>query len=279
MTATPPDSFAKRSCNFSFSYSDVVSAIDSRSRSHRSSMEGLSPAPSRMIVSSFEIVTFFAVPRQENSAVSSFMPTSSEMTVAFVSTAMSCNVAFRLSPKPGALTAATLTPPRSLFTTSVASASPSTSSATMTSAFCILTTCSRRGSIAWSDEIFFSTSRMRGFSNSAFCVLGEVMKYGEMYPRSNFMPSTTSSSFSSVFPSCTVMTPSLPTFSIAVAMISPISVSEFAEIVATFLISSFVVIIFVLFFKSASTASTAMLMPRRRSIGFIPAATDLTPSE
>ena len=85
-----------------------------------------------------------------------------------------------------------------------------------------------------------------------FCVLGLVAKYGEMKPRSNlgrgrgrgrvrgrvsgrvmvgvsgrvmvrvrvrareggahFMPSTTSSSFSSVCPSCTVITPSLPTW-------------------------------------------------------------------
>ena len=114
------------------------------------------------------------------SAVSSFMPTSSEMTVAPVSTAMSCSVAFRLSPKPGALTAATFIPPRSLLTTSVASASPSTSSAMITSGFCVLTTCSSSGSIDCSDDTFFSTSRISGFSNSVFCVFGCVMKYGEM---------------------------------------------------------------------------------------------------
>mmetsp|Transcript_36612 Transcript_36612/g.80411 ORF Transcript_36612/g.80411 Transcript_36612/m.80411 type:complete len:209 (+) Transcript_36612:746-1372(+) len=176
MTATPPESFASLSCSFSFSYSELVPAMDSRSSSHRSSMASLAPAPSRMIVSSLEMVTFLAVPRHENSAVSSFMPTSSAMTVALVSTAMSCSVALRLSPKPGALTAATLTPPRSLFTTSVAKASPSTSSAMITSGFCIFTTCSRSGSIDWSEETFFSTSRMSGFSNSAFCVLGDVMK-------------------------------------------------------------------------------------------------------
>ena len=45
---------------------------------------------------------------------------------------MSCSMALRRSPKPGAFTAATLRPPRSLLTTSVASASPSTSSAMMT---------------------------------------------------------------------------------------------------------------------------------------------------
>jgi hypothetical protein len=43
---------------------------------------------------------------------------------------------------------------------------------------------------------------------------------------------------------CTVITPSLPTFSIALAMISPISTSPLAEIVATCPISSFVEIIF-----------------------------------
>ena len=46
-------------------------------------------------------------------------------------------------------------------------------------------------------------------------------------------------------PSATVMTPSLPTFSIAEAIISPISRSELAEMVATFLISSLVEIILV----------------------------------
>ena len=46
---------------------------------------------------------------------------------------MSSSMALRRSPKPGALTAATLRPPRSLLTTSVASASPSTSSAMMRS--------------------------------------------------------------------------------------------------------------------------------------------------
>ena len=44
---------------------------------------------------------------------------------------MSSSIALRRSPKPGALTAATFRPPRSLLTTRVASASPSTSSAMM----------------------------------------------------------------------------------------------------------------------------------------------------
>ena len=46
---------------------------------------------------------------------------------------MSCSIALRRSPKPGALTAATLTVLRIALTTRVDSASPSTSSATMSS--------------------------------------------------------------------------------------------------------------------------------------------------
>ena len=49
--------------------------------------------------------------------------------------------------------------------------------------------------------IFFSLIRIRGFSSSHFIVFWSVMKYGLMYPRSNFIPSTTSSSFSNVLPS------------------------------------------------------------------------------
>ena len=175
-TATPPESFASRSWSFSFSYSLAVSAIDSRSRSQRSSTASVPPAPSSMIVSSFEIVIFLHVPSSSIVVVSSFMPTSSEITVPPVKTAMSWSVALRLSPKPGALTAAMFMPPRSLFTTRVANASPSTSSAMITRGFCVLTTCSKSGSIACSEETFFSTRRISGFSNSAFCVFGEVMK-------------------------------------------------------------------------------------------------------
>src|SRR6476660_1522494 len=53
---------------------------------------------------------------------------------------MSSSIALRRSPKPGAFTAATFSPPRSLLTTSVAKASPSTSSAMMTSGFEVWTT-------------------------------------------------------------------------------------------------------------------------------------------
>src|SRR3990170_1425234 len=70
------------------------------------------------------------------------------------------------------------------------------------------------------------------------------------------MPSTMSSSFSRLWPSSTVITPSLPTLAMA------FSSEQGLEI-----------------FLSASTAAmTALSMPRFKSIGFMPAATDFRPS-
>ena len=58
---------------------------------------------------------------------------------------MSFNISLRRSPKPGALTAQTCSVPRSLFTTSVASASPSMSSAMMSNGRAALATSSSSG--------------------------------------------------------------------------------------------------------------------------------------
>src|SRR6202790_3874427 len=92
------------------------------------------------------------------------------------------------------------------------------------------------------------------------------------------MPSTTSSSVSSDLASSTVMTPSLPTFFMASARNLPISVSPLEEMVPTWAISSFEVTFLEFLTRSATTASTARSIPRFRSIGFMPAATDLAPS-
>src|SRR5271166_5055090 len=92
------------------------------------------------------------------------------------------------------------------------------------------------------------------------------------------MPSTTSSSVSSDLASSTVITPSLPTFCIASAIMRPISWSLLAEIVPTWAISSLVDTFFDRFSISLTTASTAASMPRLRSIGFMPAATAFAPS-
>src|SRR5271155_6067092 len=92
------------------------------------------------------------------------------------------------------------------------------------------------------------------------------------------MPSTTSSSVSAVFASSTVMTPSLPTFFIASAIILPIVLSPFAATVPIWAISSEDCTFFDRRSMSFTTAVTAMSMPRFKSIGFTPAATSLRPS-
>ena len=92
------------------------------------------------------------------------------------------------------------------------------------------------------------------------------------------MPSTTSSSVWMPLASSTVMTPSLPTFCIASAIILPISTSPLAAMAPTCAVSAGVVIFLERFFSSSTTAATALSMPRFRSIGFMPAATALEPS-
>ena len=82
-----------------------------------------------------------------------------EITVPPVNIAMSSNIAFRLSPNPGALTATTLTTPLILFTTRVASASPSTSSAIIRRGLLALATPSSTGNISLMFVIFLSKSR------------------------------------------------------------------------------------------------------------------------
>ena len=82
-----------------------------------------------------------------------------------------------------------------------------------------------------------------------------VTKYGEIYPLSNCIPSTTSTYVSVPFASSTVITPSVPTFSIAFAIKVPISSSLFAEIVPTCLILEKSFPTFSeMFFNSATTA-------------------------
>jgi chaperonin GroEL len=97
-----------------------------------------------------------ARPRSSNPIESSLMPRSSVMHLPPVRMAMSSSMALRRSPKPGALTAQTLIVPRSLFTTRVASASPSTSSAMIRRGLPTLATFSRTGRRSFRLLIFFS---------------------------------------------------------------------------------------------------------------------------
>ncbi len=89
---------------------------------------------------------------------------------------MSASCALRRSPKPGALTATDLKMPRILFTTSVASASPSTSSAMMSSCLPDWMTLSTIGSRSLIAEIFELTMRMYGSSKTASWRSGSVTK-------------------------------------------------------------------------------------------------------
>ncbi len=116
----------------------------------------VAPAPSMMVVFSLSMVIFLAVPRSSSFRFSSLRPRSSVTALPPVRMAMSSSMALRRSPKPGAFTAAMLRVPRILFTTRVASASPSTSSAMISSGRRLLTTCSSRGSRSRMLEIFFS---------------------------------------------------------------------------------------------------------------------------
>ena len=86
------------------------------------------------------------------------------------------------------------------------------------------------------------------------------------------MPSTRSSSMPNVFDSSTVMTPSLPTLSMASAISSPIS-SSAAEMPATWAMSSFDSTSRDWFFSASTAASTPASIPRFRPIGLAPAAT------
>ena len=79
-----------------------------------------------------------------------------------------------------------------------------------------------------------------------------------------------------VWPSSTFTTPSLPTFSIASAMTSPISSSP-AEIVATRAIWSLPEISLDCDRMCSTTWSTAISMPRLRPSGLAPAATFFRP--
>lgn len=78
--------------------------------------------------------------------------------------------------------------------------------------------------------------------------------------------------------SSTVIVPSLPTLSIASAMILPIAVSPLAEMVATCATSVESLIFLLIRLSSSTQTSTALSMPRFRLIGLAPAVTFFSPS-
>ena len=94
---------------------------------------------------------------------------------------------------------------------------------------------------------------------------------------SNCIPSTTSSVVSSDFASSTVITPDSPTFAIACAINSPISLS-LAEIAPTCAISELDSIFLALLTNSSITFLEAFSIPFLMNTGFAPEATILSPS-
>ena len=113
-----------------------------------------------MVVFSLLSVTLSAEPSISSVVSSIFMPLSAEITVAPVRTAMSSSISLRRSPKPGALQAAIFSVPRSLLTTSADSASPSTSSAMISSERPLCATGSSTPISSFIVEIFLSVIRM-----------------------------------------------------------------------------------------------------------------------
>ena len=160
ISATPPAILARRSCNFSRSYSLVVASISARICAARPLIASFVPPPLTIVVFSAPTMTFFALPRSVICTASRAIPRSLKIASPPVRTAISPIIAFRRSPYPGALTATVCTMPRSLFTTRVARASPSTSSAIMTSGLPALLMASRRGTRFFALEIFSSKTKI-----------------------------------------------------------------------------------------------------------------------
>ncbi len=128
-------------------------------------------------------------------------------------------------------------------------------------------------------EILRSVIRIMGFSRTVSIFSGLVMKQGEMYPLSNCIPSTTSTVVSITLASSTVITPSFLTFFMASAISLPISVSLFAETVATCsILRQSSPTSTDCFLRFSITLATALSIPRFKSIGLAPAVTFFNPT-
>ena len=125
-------------------------------------------------------------------------------------------------------------------------------------------------------EIFLSVIKMYGSSRFASILSISVAIYAEMYPRSNCIPSTRSSSVFIVLDSSMVMTPSLDTFSIASATIFP--TSSLDDTAATLAICALSFTLLLIFAISSTARSVAFFIPFLSTIGFAPAARFLIPS-
>ena len=211
-----------------------------------------------------------ALPRLVGPCALRSAPWSLKRGFAPVSTAMSSSCSEISSPNPGALTATAFTTLLTTFSTSVASASPSMSLATISRGLFCWTLASRVGRRSCAELIVWSVRRTRGLSWTASLFSLSVIMYGLMYPLLNSIPSTTFREVSIDLASSTVMTPSLPTASTASAISDPISSSLFEAIVATCLIVSLVSTGTALSFRESTTVSIALSNPAFSSTGLEP---------
>ncbi len=92
------------------------------------------------------------------------------------------------------------------------------------------------------------------------------------------MPSTISTSVSSVLPSSMVMTPVRPTLSIARAIMRPTSLSLFDAMVPTAAMSAVSSMALLRLCSSSMTAAAAFCMPRFSAVASQPATTRFMPS-
>ncbi len=148
-TATPPVIFPILFCIFSLSHLDFESFSWLLNISVRSVIRSLFPSPPTKVVLFLAIMTFSAPPKDVGpcdlmSALLSFARTEAPVNVAMSSRSSPCS-----SPKPGALIAAALTTLLATFNTNVASASPSTSLAIISSGLFCCMLASRLGSRSW----------------------------------------------------------------------------------------------------------------------------------
>ena len=130
-------------------------------------MSAFEPTPPTIVVVSLFTLTVWALPSISSWTSFRSKPNSVDTNLPPVRMARSSSMAFLLSPKAGAFTATTSNVPLSLLTTSVDRASPSRSSAMISSLPPCWTSSSSRGSISWIFDIFLSVIRMYGFSRTA----------------------------------------------------------------------------------------------------------------
>mmetsp|Transcript_6390 Transcript_6390/g.27213 ORF Transcript_6390/g.27213 Transcript_6390/m.27213 type:complete len:344 (+) Transcript_6390:197-1228(+) len=158
MMATPPLRRAARSLSFSFSYSASVPSMRRLICFTRASTSRLVLPSPTIVQLSLPSSMRAALPSTSVPTLSRDKPSSSFTTVAPVRIAMSSRYCDLRSPKPGALSAQIFSAPRSLFTTSVASASCSMSSAMISKGKPCLIASSRMMIMSRADLTFLSTS-------------------------------------------------------------------------------------------------------------------------